>query len=346
MSGTRPVLGITMGCPAGVGPEIILDMFHRHGPGNDHQTVVIGDYAFLCRLQAERFPELLLRRWDGLDPCPDQGIPVLDVAAVDLARHLWGTPDEMCGHAMAAFILRGVECWKQGVLDALVTCPINKKWLNRAGYDFPGHTEMLASLTGGDRYAMMMAGERLKVALVSIHQALRQVPDSLTVAAILDRLTLVDESLRRDFALSAPRIGVAGLNPHAGEEGLFGDEEERCILPAVERAQDMGINAMGPLPPDTVFFRAAHGEFDAVLAMYHDQGLVPFKLLHFVDGVNVTIGLPLVRTSVDHGTAYDIAGQGRACSDSLLAAVTLAHKIVRNRRMSGRSTDPADRTRV
>lgn len=346
MSGTCPVLGITMGCPAGVGPEIILDMFHRHGPGNDRQTVVIGDYAFLRSLQAERFPGLKLRRWDGHGPCPDQGIPVLDVAAVDPARHQWGTPDALCGQAAAAFIQQGVAVWQQGVLDALVTCPINKKWLNSAGYDFPGHTEMLASLTGSGRYAMMMAGERLKVALVSIHQALRQVPGSLTVAAILDRLTLLHESLRRDFALPAPRIGVAGLNPHAGEDGLFGDEEKSRILPAVERAQDMGINAMGPLPPDTVFFRAVHGEFDAVLAMYHDQGLIPFKLLHFIDGVNVTMGLPLVRTSVDHGTAYDIAGQGRACSDSLFAAVTLAHEIVRNRRKSGRSTNPADRTTV
>jgi 4-hydroxythreonine-4-phosphate dehydrogenase len=189
---------------------------------------------------------------------------------------------------------------------------------------------MLAALTGTPRVRMMMAGPRLKVVLVTIHVALRQVPDLLTCEEIIDCIRMTREALEHDFAIPRPRIAVAGCNPHGSEGGLFGDEEARVLVPAVAQSQGSG-EVSGPWPPDTVFHKAASGEFDAVIAMYHDQGLIPFKLLHFADGVNVTLGLPLVRTSVDHGTAYDIAGKNLADPSSLAAALTMAQTIVTNR---------------
>jgi 4-hydroxythreonine-4-phosphate dehydrogenase len=191
---------------------------------------------------------------------------------------------------------------------------------------------MLAALGGAGEYAMMMAGERLRVTLVTIHVGLAQVAGLLTVAKIAALIELTARSLQRDFGIDQPRLAVAGLNPHAGEAGMFGDEEERLIAPALTRARAAGWRVDGVFPPDTVFNRAAAGQYDAVVCMYHDQGLIPFKLLHFEDGVNVTLGLPFVRTSVDHGTAYDIAGQGKASAASLLAAFALAVKIAGNRK--------------
>ena len=212
----------------------------------------------------------------------------------------------------------------------MVTCPISKLSLREAGYPYPGHTEMLAALTGAPRVRMMMAGDRLRVVLVTIHEPLGRVSGLLSTDTVRDCIEMTADSLRHDFGLRCPRIAVAALNPHAGEGGLFGDEEGRIIQPAVVASADCG-EVSGPWPPDTVFHQAAAGRYDAVIAMYHDQGLIPFKLLHFQDGVNVTLGLPIVRTSVDHGTAYDIAGQGKADPSSLAAAVRLARTIVANR---------------
>ncbi|EKD38515.1 MAG: hypothetical protein ACD_75C00708G0007, partial [uncultured bacterium] len=199
------------------------------------------------------------------------------------------------------------------------------------GYSFPGHTEMLASLTGAADFAMMMAGTRLKVTLVTIHRPLREVAAALSIDGILNLIHITHQALMIDFDIARPRIGVAGLNPHAGEGRLFGSEEELVIAPAVARAQAGGMNVQGPYPPDSIFVKAASGAFDAVVCMYHDQGLIPFKLLHFADGVNVTLGLPIVRTSVDHGTAYDIAGKGLASHRSLAEAIALAGTISKNR---------------
>jgi len=219
-------------------------------------------------------------------------------------------------------------------MDAMVTGPIAKSALHAAGYPFPGHTEMLASLCRTTDYAMMMAGDRLRVSLVTIHTPLAEVAAMLDQQGVFRLIRLTHHALVRDFGISRPRIAVAGFNPHAGEGGLFGDEEGRKISPAVSRAIAAGWQVAGPLPPDTVFYRALSGEFDAVVCMYHDQGLIPFKLIHFVDGVNVTLGLPIVRTSVDHGTAYDIAGKGLANPASLGAACRLAALMVANRRGS------------
>jgi len=232
---------------------------------------------------------------------------------------------------MVNYITKGVEYIKQGWLDGIATCPISKEALNDAGYNFPGHTEMLADLTGATDYAMMMAGSKLCITLVTIHCPLSEVPTAISTERILRLIQTTDRALKVDLGITRPRIAVAGLNPHGGENQLFGSEEFHTIEPAVSLGCEEGIDVSGPFPPDTVFVKASRGEYDAVVCMYHDQGLIPFKLLHFSDGVNVTIGLPIVRTSVDHGTAYDIAGKGMADGDSLVEAVKLAAKISYNR---------------
>ena len=231
---------------------------------------------------------------------------------------------------MGNYIEKAVELIVQGFCSALVTCPISKKSLHEAGYDYPGHTEMLAALTNSQTVRMMMAGPKLRVVLVTIHVALNQVSGLLTGEEIVDCIQTTSLSLQRDFGIARPRIAIAALNPHAGENGLFGDEETRIIQPAMDSAS-VAAELSGPWPPDTIFHKAAAGQFDAVISMYHDQGLIPFKLLHFSDGVNVTLGLPIVRTSVDHGTAYDIAGTNQADPSSLQAALSMAQSIVAHR---------------
>jgi 4-hydroxythreonine-4-phosphate dehydrogenase len=226
---------------------------------------------------------------------------------------------------MEAYITTAVDLAVSGKIAAMVTAPINKEALKMGGSRYTGHTELIAERVGCERYAMMLAGDRLRVVLVTIHMALTKVPAALTPEKIQTVLEITAESLRSRFGIPVPSIAVAGLNPHAGEGGLFGDEEERLIAPAVAKArQTTGATITGPLPPDTVFVAAAAGRYDAVVCMYHDQGLIPLKLLHFEDGVNTTLGLPIIRTSVDHGTAYDIAGTGRAGCASLEAAVRMA----------------------
>ena len=232
---------------------------------------------------------------------------------------------------MAGYIEEGVQLVHAGKLGGLVTCPITKKALHMAGYKYPGHTEMLARLTNADQYLMMMAGKRLRVSLVTIHEPIQRVAELLTEEKVKKTILLTGRSLKTDFGIDRPRIGVAALNPHAGEQGMFGDEESEVIAPAINACSGE-FDVSGPWPPDTVFHKALSGNFDAVVAMYHDQGLIPFKLVHFSDGVNVTLGLPIVRTSVDHGTAYDIAGQGKAECSSLKAAFDLAVEIVENRK--------------
>jgi 4-hydroxythreonine-4-phosphate dehydrogenase len=203
--------------------------------------------------------------------------------------------------------------------------------MQKAGHFFEGHTQLIAHLTNTEDYVMMLAGERLRVALVTIHCALSEVSACLDDDMIYKTITITSQALQLDFGLLTPRLAVAALNPHAGESGLFGSEEDEIIRPAIERARSEGCQVEGPFPADTLFHRAAAGQFDAVVAMYHDQGLIPLKLLHFSDAVNVTLGLPIIRTSVDHGTAYDIAGTGIADASSLKAAIRMAVKMAENR---------------
>jgi len=226
--------------------------------------------------------------------------------------------------AMAGYIRSAAEDVLAGKAAAIVTCPVTKEGLRAAGVPFPGHTEFLAHLCGGADVVMMLAGDRLRVALVTIHVGLRRALELLSPALIEKTVRITDRFFRKYMGTPTPRIAVAAINPHAGEGGMFGDEESTLVAPAVAACRAAGIGVTGPYPPDTVFHRAYHGAFDVVVAMTHDQGLTPLKLVHFEDGVNVTMGLPIIRTSVDHGTAYDIAGKGTASPESLLAAVRMA----------------------
>lgn len=320
-----------MGCPAGIGPEIILRFFSGAKGSSGVHAVILGDIQVLekcgkdLKLPAPCIP------WLPGSAIPSRGIPVVQLSALRQKDIVWGHPNNVTGIAMAHYIEEGVKLAQQNFIQGIATCPISKSSLNDAGYHFPGHTEMLAHLTKTSNFAMMMAGNKLRVTLVTIHRPFREVADALTIDAIYNMILTTHQALSVDFAIKEPKIAVAGLNPHGGESTLFGYEEARIIGPAIGRAQTDNIHVSGPYPPDTLFFKAAAGEFDAVVCMYHDQGLIPFKLLHFEDGVNITLGLPIVRTSVDHGTAYDIAGKGLASHRSLVEAVNLAAVISHNR---------------
>lgn len=323
---------ITMGCPVGIGPEIILKYFSSRKKIDSSGPVVVGDLKVLQHTAHHLGINISCREWKPGEPLPEASIPVYSVSDLDVQSLQWGKPTKKTGHAMAAYITTAVRLCNQGQLDGIVTCPISKSALQQSGYNYPGHTEMLADLTGDTNFTMMMAGKKLRIVLVTIHCSLKDIANTLSFQTIHERIRLTHSSLLTDFAITTPKIAVAGLNPHAGEDGLFGSEELEFITPAVAKTRREGMNVTGPLPPDTVFLKAAQGEYDAVVCMYHDQGLIPFKLLHFSDGVNVTIGLSIVRTSVDHGTAYDIAGKGIADSTSLAAAIKLADQIGSNRK--------------
>ncbi len=328
-----PPLGITMGCPAGIGPEIIVKALSRTDlSGTILPCVVLGDRSIMKRAcRSAGVEHMEIRPWTpGERPVPGK-INILPITSLSPDQVPFGMVSEITGRASYSYILDGIRLCRKRQLSGLVTAPINKSGLHMAGIDFPGHTEILAHETATPRYAMMLAGKRLRVTLVTIHCALREVPQNLTHDNILELITITDTALRELFLIHHPSIAVAALNPHAGEEGMFGDEEIRIIAPAVTEAASMGINVTGPLPPDTVFHAAWNGRFDAVVCMYHDQGLIPFKLVHFSDGVNITLGLPIIRTSVDHGTAYDLAGTGKASEDSLVAAMETASMFARNR---------------
>jgi len=332
------ILGITMGCPTGIGPEIILRYFADRSDQSLVQPVVIGDIGVLEKCSAELGLDVHCQLWSAGSPLPTGVLPVLSCSDLKPQSLRWGRPTQETARAMVGYIKKAVDLIGQGILDGMVTCPISKEAMQSAGFNYPGHTEMLAELTGTQNFAMMLAGKRLRVTLVTIHCPLSQVAGSLRKELIIGLIRITHQALIMDFALANPRIAVAGLNPHAGEKGLFGNEEISIIEPAVLEMRNDGIKVYGPFPPDTVFFKAAAGDYDAVVCMYHDQGLIPFKLLHFSDGVNVTLGLPLVRTSVDHGTAYDIAGKGIADPGSLSAAIDLSGPISRNRKLAETST--------
>ncbi len=255
----------------------------------------------------------------------------MDLKNIRIKRLKIGKVNRMAAEAAVEYIGKAVSLARKGEIDALVTAPVNKEGLKKAGFRFLGHTELLAHLTRTKNYAMMLVGGPLKVILVTTHLPLSKVSSSLSRERIYQTIRLAWENMRY-FGIGEPRIGVAGLNPHAGEEGLFGREEKRSIIPAVEKAKKKGMKVEGPIPPDTIFHRALKGEFDCVIGMYHDQGLIPLKMLAFERGVNITLGLPIIRTSVDHGTAYEIAGKGMANPQSLIEAIKVAAQLVKARR--------------
>ena len=324
-----PLIGITMGDPTGVGPEIIVKVLSHESTFRFCLPVVLGDRTILERAIKLLNAPLAVNETETIvtENLQSGVLNLLPLSAIPLDEAGYGNPTKACGEGMVAYIKKAVRLASEGTIDAITTAPISKKAMSDAGYPYPGHTELLAELTGSDDYVMMLAGEKLKVVLVTIHCSLHDVFHLLTTEKIVKTISVTNHALRDFFGETNPRIAVAGLNPHAGEEGLFGTEEKTIILPAVERARQSGINVEGPLPPDTLFFHAARGRYEAVVSMYHDQGLIPLKLLHFEDGVNITLGLPLIRTSADHGTAYDIAGTGKANPSSLLNALKAAAQM-------------------
>jgi 4-hydroxythreonine-4-phosphate dehydrogenase len=326
MNRSRPITGITMGDPTGIGPEIILSALEDSRLYDMCRPIVIGDAGVLAAVGRSlgRSPRLSTSKDPEAGVFEPGTIDVIEVKKLSGFKPSWGRPTPETGAAMAAWIEAAVDMAMEGRIAAMVTCPINKKAMRMAGQEFTGHTELLAARTGAGRHVMMMAGDRLRVALVTIHVALEQVPGLLSESRVFGVIRVVRDALRSRFGIRDPDIVVAGLNPHAGEDGMFGNQEETIIAPAVRRAQNEGMKVSGPFPPDALFYHAAQKRWDAVVCMYHDQGLIPFKLLHFEDGVNTTLGLPIIRTSVDHGTAYDIAGKGLANPSSLMAAVKMA----------------------
>ncbi len=330
----KPLI-ITMGDPTGVGPEIIVQALCS-GAFTElaRPLIVAGDVAVLQRAAAVCGVDARLQSGSQLALASDEmlightTLPIRSLSQLDLARQKYGRPEICSGRAMADYITWACDRCLTGDAAGIVTAPINKQALQAAGVDFPGHTELLADRCQVDEVVMMLAGERLRVCMVTTHCALREVPQRLTTERILTTVRIVSASLQQQLGLEQPRLAVLALNPHAGEGGLFGDEEGRFIVPAIEAARSEGITASGPHSADTLFWFATQGQYDAVICMYHDQGLIPLKLLHFDDAVNVTLGLPIVRTSVDHGTAYDLAGTGRANPASLIAAVKMADEMV------------------
>lgn len=340
MPATHPLpVVLSMGDPAGIGPEIIARAF-RERPGLSQQVVVAGDVAtmqqalrFIAPSPASAAGALMLAEVDdlsGLDAVPSHCLPVFQACA--LARPVaLGQVDAEAGQAAADCIRWGAQAVLSGQARALVTAPIHKEALAAAGIEHPGHTEMLQAIAAAHTgvpvsalpVRMMLSCPGLSTVLVSIHVALQQALLAVTPERVLQTIRITDAHFR-GTGFAAPRIAVAGLNPHAGEGGLFGREEIDVIAPAVEQARQEGLLVSGPHAPDTVFMRARQGAFDVVVAMYHDQGLIPVKLLGLEHGVNTTLGLPFVRTSPDHGTAFDIAGTGQASATSLLAAIDAA----------------------
>lgn len=331
----KPLI-ITMGDPTGIGPEIIIKaLLAGEFDCLAHPFLIAGDSGVLLRAARIFGSDGEIAAGTTADEVllhlGSRSLRVQNLSKLDAAGLRYGAPDRDCGAAMLAYIEWACAACLTGRAAGMVTAPISKAAIRAAGSTFPGHTELLAARCGVAKEVMMLAGERLKVALVTTHHAYSAVPALLTTAEILATIRVTDSAMRRHFGLAAPRLAVLALNPHAGEGGQFGNEERTIIAPAIVAAQAEGINASGPHSADTLFYFAVQGAYDAVICMYHDQGLIPLKLLHFEDGVNVTLGLPIVRTSVDHGTAYDLAGSGQASIASLVAATRLAEEMAGNR---------------
>jgi len=329
---SRPLLAITMGDPAGVGPEIILKALAREDLFRECRPLVIGDRRIFERAltldgirtgHAPLFDVVEEARAGRYEP---GSISLLDLRNADPEQCPIGEVRAASGSAAVEAVYKACDMAMNGEVDAVVTAPLNKAAMNLAGYHYAGHTELLAERSGAKQVSMLLAGPKLRVVHVSTHVSLNEAIHRVTRERIEQVIILADRSARA-LGFVHPRIAVAGLNPHASENGLFGDQEAKEIMPAVLAARSRGLNVSDPQPPDTVFLRAVQGEFDIVVAMYHDQGHIPMKLLAFDEGVNVSIGLPIIRTSVDHGTAFDIAGTGKARETSLIAAIRVAVRM-------------------
>ncbi|MFO0974627.1 MAG: 4-hydroxythreonine-4-phosphate dehydrogenase PdxA [Phycisphaerae bacterium] len=330
----RPTIGITMGDPAGIGAEVIVKALCDESLRRAARFIIYGLHEHISYAAdlAEISPYWFRLPHETVDRI-ESGVVVADFDELPAAAPAAGTPRPTADHGVASmrFCDAAIAALQRARLDAVVTGPIHKTAWRLAGYNFPGHTELFAARFHSRRVTMMFAAGELRVALASVHEPLFELRNGFTIGRVHQPIDLLDEALRRWFGLAEPRIAVCGLNPHAGEDGAFGDEEQRVIEPAIQMARQTGAHVFGPFPADTLFRRAAQGEFDGVVAMYHDQGLIPIKLLAFHQAVNLTLGLPIIRTSVDHGTAYDIAGRNLADAGSMKAAIKLAIDLAQRR---------------
>ena len=334
---TRPLLAVTMGDPAGVGPEITAKALRNPKIGSVCRALVVGDLPTMRRAAEAVGTNVIAADPSEMDLDTDD-IQVYDPWGHDLADLPIGEVNARAGAAAAKAVIAATQLALNGRVAAIVTAPINKAAINAAGYHYAGHTELLADLTSSPGARMLLVAPGLRVLHNSTHVSLREAIDRVTRENVRHAIGLLDETLRL-MAIEKPRLAVCGLNPHAGEGGLFGHEDDAFIRPAIEDARNDGIDVTGPEPGDTVFNRARNGTFDGVVAMYHDQGHVAVKVAGFFDGVNVSVGLPIIRTSVDHGTAFDIAGRGVARADSMEMAIEVAASMAASaRRPAGMET--------
>ena len=327
------VIGVTMGDAAGIGPEVVVKALADPAVRRAAKFIVFGMNEQLCyaadRVEIEPFWGR--HQHEKLSRGYPHKVVVADYDEYSVPPWLKG-PSRVAGEASMRFCLDAIAAVQSGVLDAMVTGPISKESWKMADASWPGHTEMLAEKCKSPCKAMMFVSGPLKVALATIHEALFDVRNKFTIGCVFEPIDLLNDALREYFSIENPRIGVAALNPHAGENGQFGDEEQRIISPALLLAQEQGINCTGPIPADSLFVRAVQGEFDGVVAMYHDQGMIPIKLLDREHAVNITIGLPIIRTSPAHGTAFDIAGRNQANPSSMKSAILTAIRMAKVKR--------------
>lgn len=328
---SKPIIGITMGDPAGIGPEVVVKAATNRRVARVCHPVVLGSYRIIFSAARKFLKKATVRRivWPEDARTSRDGINVLDCSGFDQGRIKTDRITKLSGRMAADSVFCAVQLALSEQIDAMVTAPLSKKGLRLAGYDFPGHTELLAYLTATSSYAMMFISKHYRVVLVTTHLPLADVAQNISKKMILDKLTVTQTALQRYFGVKRPKIGVCALNPHCGEEGILGSEEKKIIIPAIKATRRKGIRADGPFSSDTIFSPAVSDSFDCILAMYHDQGLIPLKMRGLGEAVNVTMGLPIIRTSPDFGTALDIAGKGKADPKGMTNAILLAAQMAR-----------------
>ena len=327
------VIGVTMGDAAGIGPEIVVKALADPAVRKAAKFIIFGMNEQLCYVAdaAEIEPFWGRHQHEKISRDYPYKVVVADYDEYSVPSWMKG-PGKLTGEASIRFCLDAIDAARAGIIDAVVTAPISKRSWKLAGADWPGHTELFAARCKSPRKVMMFTAGPLKLALATIHEALFEVRHKFTIGCVFEPIDLLNDALKHYFGIENPKIGVAALNPHASEEGQFGDEERRIISPAILLAQEQGINCHGPFSADTLFLRAAHGEFDGVVAMYHDQGMIPVKMLDFERAVNITIGIPIIRTSPAHGTAFDIAGRNLANPASMKSAITTAIQMAKTKK--------------
>lgn len=340
----KPIIAITMGDPAGIGPEIIIKALSLKETYEKCRPLVTGDANIMQWAVDNMQSDLKIHRISSVKEARFElgTIDVYDLACIDMSTFQPGVLQNQCGHAAFISVTTAIQLAMDNEVDATVTAPLNKEALHNAGHNFDGHTEIYAHYTNTKKYAMLLADEHLRVIHVSTHVPLRVACDRVKKDRIIEVTELITDACKQ-FGIENPRIGIAGLNPHASDGGLFGWEEEKEITPAVKELQERGFNVDGPVPPDSLFAKARCGKYDGCVAMYHDQGHIPFKVVGFqwdketgkmeaAKGVNITLGLPIIRVSVDHGTAFDVAGKGIASPDAMLLSIDYATKMAINRK--------------